>query len=70
MAFMVVLMIPLLPPVAARRLRCIKGAPWDAAPSPLFAFQAAVPALYRIPMAAGLAKTYSDTIASRASGQY
>jgi hypothetical protein len=51
---------------ARRRLRCIKGA----APSLLFAFQVADCALYRICVATGLAKTYSVTIATRASGQH
>jgi len=66
---MVVLMVPFLPPGAARRLRCIKGAREGAAPSSLFAFHVVVFALYRISVAAGLVKTYSDTIATRASGQ-
>jgi hypothetical protein len=65
---MVVLIVPFLPPKAARRLRCIKGASEAAAPSSLFAFQVAVFALYRISVVAGLVKTYSDTIATRASG--
>jgi hypothetical protein len=65
-----VLITPFLPSRAPQRLRCIKGALKGSAPSPFFAVHVAVLALYRIHVAAGLVKTYSGNIATRASGHH